>query len=192
MRLDFSIMEKQEQLHPQRDEGASRSVIEPGKPVPINDLYERATELSPLEIARESASNKYLNERFSVAESRFWRLYWRPWPVTLGFGSAAVVLILLALFLAEIAGVNAVNAPVWFKLLRVAFMFGGFICLMTAAPLYKQRGWSPEKETAEYEELESFRRRYSRMPFTGKKGPRADSDTQVEAASSDAERLRPD
>ncbi|MCC7479760.1 hypothetical protein IT575_15065 [bacterium] len=178
-------MQEPQEKSASRDEVAAHSVVEPGKPVPINELYAKATEVNFFSIFRASAHNKYLNERFSVPESRYWRLFWRPWPITLGFGSAALLLILLALYGGELLGVKAIYAPTWFKLLRVGLMFGGFICLMLAAPLYKQRDWSPDKGQKEYDEMESFRERYSRVPF---KRPER---KQAPAAQSEGDALSP-
>lgn len=144
--------------HPQPGGGADGATPEAEHHKSLNEIYETPTDL--LGAIRHSAASPLIDEIYAKPESRFMRLYWKPLPVTLGFGVLAAACLTLAFLLDHLLMPGAFDTPLWMKLSRVGLFFTGAVFLMLAAPLYKYRDWTQEQQEADDDMHEDFRRRH--------------------------------
>lgn len=142
-----------------RQEGArgdADDAVEPEGPFrTMDNLHEAADRAEPRLLEQTGRISSAEDRRFSEPEG--FRYFWKPPAITFGFGTPAIVLIVLQMWFPEINRALGNPAGEYVGLVRIGAILVGAALLFAAAPLYKPADWTPQRQQEEDQAHEYFR-----------------------------------
>jgi hypothetical protein len=143
----------------EQPEGQQAQDDAPGSAV-IHKLMHGALDVHPTEWEQTGTISKYEDSYFGTPDG--WRWFWKTPFYTFGCGILAILGILGQFAVPALD--HAFGQPLGdnVDIVRTVMLFGGFLLLMIASPVYRPADWKPAKDVKDLTDHETFRSKWKR------------------------------